>query len=313
MIGSVNNFLSSNLTKESIQVGLSRAGEIAQTVGSVANKCFKVYLLYSLYESALSDIFCLKTYRHGTNPWAVLSISVRGPNNKLAGTAGEAQYYKDTTGIESPWAARDQERQAFYTVADSSHDNSYGKAPTFLENLIYYYKTKKVIKKYAVMSTVSFLGSFIPLPRSWKAPLLKGLNDGITTTNDQTFLLTFIFPSVKLHLNPNRIGTDIVFEPDTDGGTGAYFTRNKISPLDIGIVGVLKNGLNRNLVKRITAHKHQFLWGVAQLVASVAFTTVLFPAFVPGGAAVGGVLGTIYQSNFHFILTPALLWAPLQL
>jgi hypothetical protein len=299
-VSTATNIASSNMT----MAGLGAAVKTTiSTSASVALKCFKFYTLYSMYESALSDILCLKTFRHGTNLYAVASITLTGPNHDLAGVGGEAAYLKTTTGTTSAWAARDQALKAFYVAEDVCTNNMAS------DSFFNYISTKMTVKYYALLSSAQFFGSMLPLPQSWKANLIAG-TVAVIQSDPRIAVLGLLCPSVKFHMNPDEVQLNerayqqvenkINFYRDTpDAGEGALYTKYQFSVLDIGILGVLKNGINRNIFTRINENQGQFLWGVAQLVTAVAFTAFFFPEIVPGGAAVvAGVTAVVALGRF---------------
>lgn len=278
-------------------------------VGNVAGKCFKMYALYSMYELGLSDVFCLKTFRHGTNPYAAVRIILTGPDLRRAGLDGEARWYRMVNGEESPWAARDQARQAFYVVGDSCQGRN---------AIVEYLAPIANAKSYAVGSTAAFCASLMPLPQD-----LKGHSMRLILMMRGVLLL--LCPTVKFHINPNRIGQDLRFHRD-GVEAGALFTYDRFSVLDIGILGVLKNGINQDLSRRMWKNKRQVLWGVVQLVVAAVFTVCYFSTLIPGSwvrvsaaasmlASEGvvterfGQLGELVRA---IIIVPALFYAGLQ-
>lgn len=91
-----------------------------------------------------------------------------------------------------------------------------------------------------------------------------------------------MFPMLKFHINRNRIGKDISFQDDTpDAGYAAKFTTDQLSVLDTGMLGILRNGINTDIFKRIKEHRGQFIWGLAQLVTAVALTAFYIPGIIP--------------------------------
>jgi hypothetical protein len=274
---------------ETIKAGFITAAcfmkHMVAKISPVANKFFVYYTLYSMYEAALSDTLCLKTFRHGTSPYAAARIAWTGPDLKRAGQEGEAAYYKTTTGYDSKWAARDQALQAFYVVEDVCSDNS-GSA------VWNYIATKMTAKAYSLRSTVTFIGSLIPLPNSWKGGLIETIVQ-LIETDSRLGILGLLCPTVKFHLHPDRVEDEnthyrtdnaIRFQRDEpSAGAGALYTTDRFSVLDIGIVGVLKNGISSDMIKRIQENRNQFLWGIAQCVTAVAFTAFFIPGVIPGG------------------------------
>lgn len=324
--------ITSTLSAEGFKAGMISAGSGAYTavttVGSVAFSFFKCYTLYNMYESAFSDILCLKTLRHGTSPYAAARIAWTGPDLERSGKEGEAGYYQ-TIRSDSPWAQRDQDRKAFYVVEDFSTDVS-------IQSLFSdYISTKITIKYYALRSSVTFFGSMLPLPKSWKARLIKG--SVYVIENEPRFrVFGLLCPSVKFHINPNRIQISddelscsitsqekdkIFLVRDRGGGEGALYTKHQFSVLDIGVLGIIKNGINRDIFKRIDKNRSQFLWGVAQLVVAAAFTALFFPGIIPGSwVIIAGVASIVALQRFGklgvlaiaLVLGPPILYAGAQ-
>lgn len=280
-------------------------------VGRVALGIFKCYTLYNLYEAALSDILCLKTFRHGTDSGAWLKIHLFGPDYKRGGlaTGGEARYFKLGFQTDSPFAHRDTGR--FYLVQDFFERNK--KAETIFS----YIFNKSSVKYYALRSTMSYYATWLPVPASWKASFIReGVQDLESDSRVRIFGLAC--PSVKFHLDPKYITypqqsntplhSEVTHKFIKDGSdsdycepfSGACYTEDQLSVTDIGICGILKNGLNRNLPQRIWSNKGQFLWGVTQLVASVALTAFFFPtaaAAIPHGNMVASVIQNIFDKG----------------
>jgi hypothetical protein len=277
-----------------IDLAKSKSSVALKIVSSVASNVFKVYSLYSMYDSALSDILCLKTFRHGTNPYAAARITLTGPDLNRSGQEGEAAYYQVTTGSESVFAARDQSRKAFYVAEDLSGREAHSNI--VVNTVANYVLPILTAKYYALRSTATFGISLLPLPSSWKGKITKGAVNAIESDR-QLSCLGVLCPTVKFHINPNRLDPNCSSEPnfismhqDTyDAGIGALYTQDQFSTLDCGILGSLRNGINKDLFARIKENKGQFMWGVAQLVTAVAFTAFFFPSVVPGSFIVTSV------------------------
>jgi hypothetical protein len=308
--------VTSAVTTETIKAGFVTAAsfmkDASAKISPVASKFFLFYTLYSMYEAALSDIFCLKTFRHGTSPYAAARIAWTGPDLKRAGQEGEAAYYKSTTGQESVWARRDQDLQAFYVVEDVCAD----KRSSIVMN---YMLPKFTAKAYSLRSTVTFIGSLIPLPNSWKGGLIKKVVQ-VIETDARVGCLSFLCPTVKFHLHPDRVkdintyydseidNAMIFYKDEPSAGDGALYTTDQFSVLDIGIVGVLKNGIGSGTIKRIQENRNQFLWGIAQLVTAVAFTAFFIPGVIPGGwVVVSAVTSILALGRFGAISGYAML------
>lgn len=308
--------------------------ETMAIVAKVAFNAFKIYLLYNLYEAALSDVFCLKTFRHGTDPSAWLKIHLQGPDLNRGGTGGEARWFA-VNQMQSPYARRDKGRH--YTVQD------YFERDSRLETIFSYFKNKGTLKYYALRSTVSYYGSWLLLPKSWKAEITRALVSTLENNSDCA-ILGLANPSIKMHLDPDCItyphqpgypkkSIKHTFYSDVDvkqssnlttahlkvfgsvpqvgsfyntsnnakdesseykgNFSGACYTEDKLSVWDMGFCGIIKNGLNFSLPRRIWEHKGQFLWGIAQLVAAVAITIFLFPNVIPYCNSIEAVVNQI--------------------
>lgn len=279
---------------------------IISKIGLVAAKVLFIYYpLYSLLESSLSNILCLKTFRHGTSPNVIARICIEGPDLSRGGIGGEANYFQSVLGVASPYAHRDKD--CFYVVEDviSSKEN---KNP--FKFMFHYFVTKMTVKYYSLRTSCTYYISWLPMPAKWKAGLTSCTIHVVESDPRIATLFSLIAPSVKFHLDPAKVTVISNREalPSDEGQNGqAYFardgldsmennsfegslvTRHQFSVLDIGVIGVLKNGLNLSLPKRIWENKGQCLWGVAQLVCCVALFALMHPALIPGGTAIVGV------------------------
>ncbi|MGA8164855.1 MAG: hypothetical protein WB791_07525 [Waddliaceae bacterium] len=280
-------------------------GAVATVVGRVAMNALKCYSLYSLYEAALSDILCLKTFRHGTDPYALCRIHLQGPDLKRGGMGGEARWFAIAHRIQSPFAQRDA--GYFYVVEDFVTDNN--NEQSTLSYISSYLKTTLTVKYYALRSTISFYGSLLPLPRTWKAGITREVVNACES-NGYAMVLGFFSPTVKFHVNPDKVKIlgrecfhtlkqeEMEFSRDDDSNIGenyegALATKYSFKVYDIGIRGVLKNGLNENLPKRIWGNKKQCLWGVVQLINAIAITALLYTAYIPFGSSIVQILNAI--------------------
>jgi len=295
-ITSTCSYIGQELTKSP----LSAVSMTTKIAGSV----FGLYTLYSIYEAALSDILCLKTFRHGTNPYAHLKISWEGPKYSYAGKGGQARLWKVAHGVESPWAQRDATEKPFFVVPDWLDEGHSGSISDYFSSFV---ATKVTCKWYALQSTVGFFGQFLPLPSRLRGVVaqkaLHYFQNGHHYGDGGKILkvIGLCCPTVKFHVNPDPVliipyrtnypynllsllkqdqllfvadGSNAGFKEELEG---ALATKYRFSPLDIGFAGILKNGINKDLPNRVWEHKKQCLWGVAQLVYAVALT-----AFVVG-------------------------------
>lgn len=311
------NAVTEKLSYEFIKDGIYSAGNkiikdplgSLSIVGNVACYAFKCYALYSLYEAALSDILCLKTFRHGTDPYAFVKIHLTGPDLKRGGTGGEARWF-EIRGQKSPFADRDGGR--FYVVQD------YFEVDSKIETVFSYITHKLTLKYYALRSTVSYYATWLPLPASWKAATAAVAVYACENVK-YLMILGISCASVKFHLDPDNISylhqqhgpqeePTHRFQPDGNDSdiyqpfSGACFTTDQLSVSDIGICGILKNGLNRRLPYRIWHHKGQFAWGVAQLIAAVAMTAFFFPTAIPHGNAIASPMKQIADRGWKYMV-----------
>ena len=312
-----------SITKSFNFEALGKYSNFAQTFSPVIQKIahgaktvfFEYYPLYSLYESAFSNILCLKTFRHGSNPYALMRIGIEGNDPQRGGQGGEASWWLQVNGEKSPYADRDS--ACFYVVEDicdktSTYDyraglkhktlhDSKGSLLDFITDLYY---TRIAVKYYSLRSNVSFFTKHLPLPFTWKANLMKLVVTTLEGSHKLLLLGSLISPTIKFHIHPNRIAVlqtrrellcgrmyarypNTIFFARDEGSTprgafaGALVTHQKFSVLDIGILGVLKNGLNLDAIKRIQENKGQFIYGVAQLISAIAITTFYYPRIIP--------------------------------
>jgi len=282
---------------------------IVEKVSFVAFKVFFTYYpLYSLFEASLSNILCLKTFRHGSSPNVLARIHIEGPDLTRGGTGGEANWYKNILGISSPYAARD--KGCFYVVEDITESQDNKNCLSFAKS---YFTTKMTVKYYAMRTSFSYYGSWLPLPVKWKANITQVFVNVIESGRDgnATFFGLLLSPTIKFHLDPNQVtierhrssldthsasspalkGRVILARDGEDSAKGKSFegalvTRHQFSVLDIGVIGTLKNGLNSSLIQRIKENKGQVMWGIAQLVCFVAQIAILHPTVIPCSMAV---------------------------
>ena len=275
-ISQLKNVINSSITVESIS-GLK------ETTVYVAKTFFKCYSLYCLYSVTLSDVLCLKTYRHGTNPYAAAMITLRGPDYERAGKGGEALFMEESTGRRSPYAARDQALKAFYMIEDFCAKTSVTDA------FFYYVKTKWQVKTYSKMSTLGFVTSKLPLSTKVRCHLISIVSLCLTFSG---FII--LFPTVKLHVKPERSNET---HPNFDGGPGARYTKT-FSVSDIGFLGIMKNGMNGAIFTRIYKNPKLLLWGTVQGIFAVVFTIYLFPNLIPSNRpAVARVFTALKNSD----------------
>jgi hypothetical protein len=288
------NLAISSITTETIKTGFVTAAsfmrEEVTKITPFATKFFMYYTLYSMWEATLSDILCLKTFRHGTSPYAAVRIAWTGPDLKRAGKEGQAAYYLAVTGSPSPWADRDAGRQAFYVVEDVSSNKK--------NNILWnYFAPKVVAKSYSLRSTVTSIGSLLPLPKSWRGMIIKSVIETISANSSYRGLFSIFCPTVKFHIHPDRLksGKDnsIIFQSDENAGDGAGYTCNQFSVLDTGIAGILYNGISGDIIRRIQEHRGQFLWGIAQFVNVIALTAFFIPGVIPGEWVVVSAVNSI--------------------
>lgn len=274
-IQSLQNYFITNYPK--ISYGASQALPFMGQVAKVAGKAWAFYALYNFYENALSNILCLKTWRHGTDPYAWVRIHLQGNDPDRGGTGGEARAYSVINEQQSPYAHRD--KGFSYFVEDTVDPESGKNLLTFTRS---YYRTIFTVKYYASKATLSFWALPIPFFRAKIASFLEK-----TAYEDSSFLMVFYAasPTVKIHMHPDSIPRHQRDGWDSKTGgdfEGALKTTHKFSIFDIGILGVLKNGISRDLFERIRKNQGQCLFGVIQVVAAIYTTVMLFPAVAPG-------------------------------
>lgn len=286
------SFLTVQDVTQACTVVASCASQVAPHIPGIAYQVFRNYGLYSIYESAFANILCLKTFRHGTDPYAFVRIHFEGNDPDRGGTGGEARWFETALQTTSIYAERD--RGHFYVVEDViGSEYTYAKK-SFLDFAYYYYNSKRTLKYYAMRSNLSFYGSLLPLPGCIKGPLTLGLMQGIETHIQSYLIFGGLCPSVKFHLNPAKVRISGFLDAntptfqrdghDSDDGQafeGALRTKYLFSVFDMGMLGVIKNGVNSSMAQRMRDNPGQHLLGLVQLVAAVCLTLYFFPGILP--------------------------------
>jgi len=284
-------------------------------IAKAAGRALGAYTAYSLFESAASDILCLKTFRHGTNVYAHARILFEGPDYNRAGRDGEAKFNQVSGNLDlGHYAERDAEEKLFYVVEDVFS----GARLSYADYVQSYISTKLTTKYYSLRSTIAFSCSLIPLPTGLTRRVSRaalGLLENEVTDNARLLFraVGLMTPTVKFHVPPEKVtiipccaypgfsdvrcsnfgrfyleSGKLLFSRDEcsslQGGPfeGALATKYRFTVMDVGFLGIVKNGVNRDLFERIRSHKGQFLWGCAQLVYAVGFTAILLGVAAPG-------------------------------
>ena len=189
-----------------------------------------------------------------------------------------------------------------------------------------YYTSKWTAKYYSLRTSCSFYGSWLPLPSVVKATITNMFVEKFEESVEGRFIGSLVAPTVKFHLNPDRVVINPIrtfltssqdkFVLARDGLNsnigqafeGALVTKHQFAVLDIGILGGLKNGLNAGVFKRIYENKAQFLLGVTQLTCVVALIVLIHPALIAGSPALMGIAHWIQVLNASSPLAHGVLY-----
>lgn len=243
----------------------------ASLVSKAGSRLVQGALLYQLYDSAIANMLCLDTLRHGTSLSSVVRINLQGAKPEMSPSS--------LIRVVSLYTDFD----------DKSH--SLGKKIT--AKLF----TPLFTTYYSIRANARDFGSHLPEPT---APLGKVLY--LVIEFIASVALGIFSPTVKFRFTPEeREERFLVDKGDDDAkGSGSLYTTDEIETSHLGISGSLRQGLNSSLVGRIKTHPGKFVLGLAQLTAAVALTSIWV-----GGTSVP-VLSTLLAQ--HRIKTLAALW-----
>lgn len=207
------------------------------------------YLTARLADQGLANTLGLVTLRHGTNPISWLGIHILGAKPSMGASkfGGDAASYAFAT----------QNKNRFYLA----HDSDYFYSNTSSKNLEKYFPNKIQIRvlprQYACWSTNNLILSICGIK-----------------TGPLPYLIGLALPVIKFRFPHEKVITFI--EDRSIDDNAACSTDQYISPLNIGLLGTLWNGISIHTPKRIFKHKVRVLVGLAELAfcAAVAYLAI---------------------------------------
>ncbi len=200
----------------------------------------------SLLDSGLSDLFCLETFTHGTSPSSYNSILKHGANPIFGGNGGETAFFvpggNDKTAFFEPHTVN-----RFYVW----------------DHQCRYYSWLPKMCGEIFRATQARLFAIKP---SIARELEKG---GGSLRKCKGQVVGFVTPIVKFRFQPEEskqyFSNDEFFQPGI-----ACFTDQEISRDHIGIIGTLKQGVNKKWFNRIRENPQQCLAGVTKIIIALA-------------------------------------------
>lgn len=219
-------------------------------------KIYKFYSLYKLWESAISHLLALHRLRHGTSPINYLKIQMLGlVPEKASKSSGEATYL----AMNASQTISEPREVLVYVMRDQSSKPCECKKKKICTNFSF---TKRIDpREYAYQSGAAMLASKKISPLVNRVLMIIG---GI---------MGFFTPTLQFHFDPNEMS---IFESDPWIGCTALRTKETISAKRLGLLGALRIGLNGRVLSRIQEDPKNALFGLAQLVAAIGITLILF-------------------------------------
>lgn len=222
-------------------------------------------LLFDIFDDAIADLLCLRTYTHGTSPKCYHNIMKVGADPNRGGKGGETIYYKatcqnlheeDAANLSKEQTGWDRRNRFFVCPHE---------APPILNRL---------------------------LPRMYTFMSCYGENYNDTKSRLVKILITIVSvfeglcsPIIKFRF---RSDNTVKFEFDQTFAENhiAAFTDQAIAADHIGLSGSLRQGLNRQLGSRIKQNPQQFCKGLMKLILSVGLVAL-------------AIVGTFYCSSLR--------------
>lgn len=238
----------------------SSSWRIGTRITNALNTC----IIFDLFDEAIANILCLKTYTHGTSPKNYHNIMKIGVDPSYGGNGGENAYFAatgnmppdsidPTTRIDG-WNCKNR---FFVYLPNASAPNKY------FSSLVYSYQ--------------ACLGENTT-PHQYRTKRSRCIR--------LAALRACSTPTLKFRLAPNN---PIKFTIDnTTPGQTAGYTEQPMSANTIGLYGSLHEGMNSQWLGRIKQNPQQFRRGLLTLAAAVALVALV-------------VLST-YASPFHATL-----------
>lgn len=222
---------------------------ILPAVSTAFGRAYHLYSLYSLWESAIGNMLALQTFRHGTNPLNYISIQRTGLDPAVGAVkAGEISFLRQ---IGSPLAET-------YCSDCVGHVSVLRDSCKQFKGTSIFFLFKRCIPRFFAMQSGAGMLGFYGVPNLFN--LLPWTVGG---------LIGFFTPTLKFHFDSKYLDQ---FKEDFSMPNVAYCTDKKIEASHLGISGSLKNGLNRELIRRIKEEPFKVLEGIVQFIFALGIT-----------------------------------------
>lgn len=216
------------------------------SIGTRVTNALNCCWAFNLFDDAIADVLCLKTFQHGTSPGNYDNILKTGALVKYSGEGGEMvcqRKFGTTAGDKG---------KGFYVW---NHNINYAfralqtRVLAIEASIAHYYDEKgNIFSKIATIFKSIFIG--------------------------------FCAPTLKFRFRPDQIVIDgndpkkIEFIIDTsyDGASDGFalYTYNDLPPEHLGLTGSIRQGFNMNWGERIKQDPGQFKKGLFKLVISLS-------------------------------------------
>lgn len=194
---------------------------------------------YKLFDDGLANLLNLETLTHGTGPKGFIGISLFGADPNYGGSSsGSSQGINNQNHVN-------RSRNYFHVFKDSEY-------PYSAFNPVYWLTPKVLPRMHAILSGIATFGSNV---------------DEINFKPIRTMVGAFfgaITPTLKFRFRPEDIvgcKTNCRFENDPDYMDMAYRTAHRISPLHLGILGSVIQGVNPTMLYRMASNPLKVLKG----------------------------------------------------
>ena len=200
---------------------------------------------YKLFDEGLANLLNLETLTHGTGPKGFIGINLFGADPNYGGSAtGSSQGNGSEHHIKSS-------RNYFYVFKDTELPNNM--------DYVSYWGPKVLPRMHAVLSGLATFGSTKDEILSKPFRSLLGIFFGAIT------------PILKFRFRPEDIvgcTANCRFQDDPDYSGLAYRTAEPISPMHLGIIGSLIQGINLAMFQRMASNPLKLLKGATLLVGA---------------------------------------------
>jgi len=214
------------------------------------------HLIARTADQGLAHTLGLATLRHGTNPLFWLSIHTVGFFPSMGGSK---------LGGDGIIREIEQNKNHVFFAVDAEEGKS--------TDLLSYLKNKIIMRLmprgFCASSCVALIGQN-----------LKNIKIKRLLCCLPIILASQLIPTIKVRMDPEKAKS---LKTDPSLGGWSVYTDEWVSPLQIGLLGTLWNGLSYKVVQRIYDNPSRCITGIALLAvsASAAYATIsLFPAAI---------------------------------